>query len=80
MPKSIVSVVEDLVARTAPSKDAPTRFDLYGLEDAIKKFDPPMPDFSDLEEKISELSDQVETLGKAVADLTSAVEKLLGRV
>ncbi len=78
MPRSVTSAIDDLTK--AVNKDAPTRFDLYGLEDAIKKFDPPMPNFSDLEEKIGELGDHMETLGKAVADLTSAVEKLSGRV
>ena len=73
MPKSLASTIEELVEKVKPSKDAPTRFDLYDLERLISDI---MPDNRGLENKIDDLSNQIETLSKAVENLAEAIEKL----
>lgn len=84
MPRSLNSVVEELVNKTAPSKDAPTRFDLYDLQRSIDAFTEAISrrvaKCGNLETEVARLSDQVDTLGNAVNELKHAVEVLSARL
>jgi archaellum component FlaC len=71
MPKSVFSVIEDM-ARA--NKSAPTKFDLYDLQRSVDSID--MPSFDGMEEKISDLSNEVNTLSKSVDSLKDMVDKL----
>ena len=76
MPMSQTSQVVKLL------KDAPTRYDLYDLENAVNNLaeQNPADTVKGLKETIGQLTDQIEDLRKAVEDLTKVVEELPKRL
>ena len=84
MPESISTKFDKLSTQISKSaKDAPTRFDLYTLEDACKGLTDSINVLTQREYTTDSLEDSIETLAdqiKTLNDLSDKVEKLADQV